>query len=222
MKRITIAMLLMLAGCQLAAAATDDSTAARELYNRYASRRGYTATVKHSQGVSLVWITAKNDAKWKALKEELQPTVSEIPDIVVEEHKDGNTLTTTTSRSMSVMRMANDSADFAATVQEIREMLPEGILPADVKYDSMIVVQKTTKYKDGELVSEETDVKTDDQVKCDRSKLLKNDFVKSMAKHVGTGNITVANDDERTLCVCFYASGEDLLSLVFLAVAILK
>lgn len=221
MKRIAIAMLLMLAGCQLAAAATDDSTAARELYNRYASRRGYTAKVKHSQGVSLVWITAKNDAKWKTLKEELQPTPSEVPS-VIEEHKDGNTLTTTTSRSMSVARMAKDSADFAATVQEIQEMLPEGILPTDVKYDSMIVVQKTTKYKDGELVSEETDVKTDDQVKCDRSKLMKNEFVKSMAKHVGTGNITVANDDERTLCVCFYASGEDLLSLVFLATAMLK
>lgn len=221
MKRIAIAMLLVLAGCQLAAAATDDSTAARELYNRYASRRGYTAKVKHSQGVSLVWITAKNDAKWKTLKEELQPNEFEVP-AVVEEHKEGNTLTTTTSRSMSVMRMAKDSADFAAQVQEIREMLPENNIVPDVKFDSMIVVQKTTRYKDGELVSEETDVKTDDQVKCDRSKLLKNDFIKSIAKHVGVGNITVANDDERTVCVCFYASGEDLLSLIFFAVAMLK
>ena len=221
MKRIAIAMLLVLAGCQLAAAATDDSTAARELYNRYASRRGYTAKVIHSQGVSLVWITAKNDAKWKTLKEELQPNEFEVP-AVVEEHKEGNTLTTTTSRSMSVMRMAKDSADFASQVQEIREMLPMSNIIPDVKFDSMIAVQKTTRYKDGELVSEETDVKTDDQVKCDRSKLLKNDFIKSIAKHVGVGNITVANDDERTVCVCFYASGEDLLSLVFLAAAMLK
>lgn len=221
MKRIAIAMLLVLAGCQLAAAATDDSTAARELYNRYASRRGYTAKVKHSQGVSLVWITAKNDAKWKALKEELQPTPSEMPE-VVEETKGANTLTKTTSRSMSVTQVAKDSADFAAEVREIREMLPESNIIPDVKFDSMIVVQKTTKYKDGELVSEETDVKTDEQVKCDKSKLLENAFVKNMAKHVGIGNITVANDDERTLCVCFYASGEDLLSLVFLAAALLQ
>lgn len=218
MKRIAIAMLLMLAGCRLAAAATDDSTAARELYNRYVSHRGYTAKVKHSQGMSLVWITAKNDSKWKALKEELQPTPSEVP-AFVEEHKDKNTLTKTTSRSMSVTRVANDSADFATQVREIREMLPGGIIPADVKYDSMIVVEKTTKYQNGELVSEETDVKTDDQVKCDKSKLLKNALVKNMAKHVGTGNITVANDDKRTMCVCFYSTGEDLLSLLFLALA---
>lgn len=220
MKRIAIAMLLMLAGCQLAAAATDDSTAAQELYNRYASRRGYTAKVKHSQGISLVWITAKNDSKWKALKEELQPTPSELTDIV-EEHKDGNTLTKTTSRSMSVTRVAKDSADFASQVREIRAMLPEGVKVPDAKFDSMVVVQKTTKYKDGELVSEEFDVKTDDQVKCDKSKLLKDGLIKEMAKHVGVGNITVANDDERTLCVCFYSSGEDLLTLLFLAVALL-
>ena len=62
---------------------------------------------------------------------------------------------------------------------------------------------------------------TDDQVKCDKSKLLKDGLIKEMAKHVGVGNITVANDDERTLCVCFYSSGEDLLTLLFLAVALL-
>ena len=77
MRRIIIAMLLVLAGCQWAAAAPNDSTAAREIYNRYASRRGYTAKIKHSQGVSLVWITAKNDSKWKALKEELSPIDSD-------------------------------------------------------------------------------------------------------------------------------------------------
>ena len=221
MKRIAIAMLLMLAVYQLAAAATVDSTAARDLYNRYASRRGYTVKVKHSQGVSLVWITAKNDAKWEALKEELQPTVLEMPDIV-EEHKDGNTLSTTTSRSMSVTRLYNDSADFATQVREIREMLPEGVRVPDVQFDSMIVVQKTTKYKDGELVSEETDVKTDEQVTCNKSKLLKNEILKNMAKHVGVGNISVANDNERTMCVCFYSSGEDLLTLVLLATTLLK
>ena len=220
MKRITIAMLLMLAGCQLAAAATDDSTAARELYNRYASRRGYTAKVKHSQGVSLVWITAKNDSKWKALKEELQPTVFESA--VPEEHKDANTTTTTTSRSMSVARIAKDSANFASQVQEIRAMLPNSIAIPDVQYDSMIVVHKTTKYKDGELVSQETDVKTDGDVKCDRKKVLQNELFKSMAKHIGVGNITVANDDERTMCVCFYSSGEDLLTLVLFATTLLE
>lgn len=220
MKRITIAMLLMLAGCQLAAAATDDSTAARELYNRYASRRGYTAKVKHSQGVSLVWITAKNDSKWEALKEELQPTVFESA--APEEHRDANTLTTTTSRSISVSRMAKDSADFASQVQEIRAMLPNSIVVPDVQFDRMIAVQQTSKYKDGELVSQETDVKTDEQVKCDRDKMLRNELLKSLAKHIGVGNITVANDDKRTMCICFYSSGEDLLTLVLFATTLLE
>lgn len=226
MKRIFIAMLLVLAGCQWAAAANDDSTAAREIYNRYASRRGYTTKIKHSQGVSLVWITAKNDAKWKALKEELSPLgtdslVSQALQLSGLPDTNSAAKVSSTSHSISMVHTVNDSS---AIGNVISAMLPAGarhILP-EVKYDSAVAVTKTVVYKNGKLKEEKTEVKTDEQLDDCRAKLLENVLVKNAAKHVGTGgHIMVANDDERTVCICFYASGEDLLSLVFLATALL-
>ena len=225
MKRIFIAMLLVLAGCQWAAAANDDSTAASEIYNRYASRRGYTAKMKHSQGVFLVWITAKNDAKWKALKEELSPlgTDSLVSQALQQSGlPDTNTATkvSSTSRSISMVHTATDSS---AIGNVISTMLPSGALHMlpNVKYDSAMAVTKTVVYENGKLKEEKTEVKTDEQLDDCRAKLLENELVKNAAKHVGTGHIMVANDDERTVCLCFYASGDDLLSLVFLATALL-
>ena len=223
MKRIIIAMLLVLAGCQWAAAATDDSTAAREIYNRYASRRGYTAKIKHSQGVSLVWITAKNDAKWQALKEELSPfgTDSLVSQVLQRSAlSDTAAKVSSTSRSIS---MVHTAADSSAIGNVINTMLPVGarhILP-EVKYDSAVAVTKTVVYKNGNLECEQTEVKTDEQLDSLRSQLIKSSLVKDAVRHTGTDHITVANDDERTVCICFYASGEDLLSLVFLATALL-
>ena len=215
MKRIIIAMLLVLAGCQWAVAAPNDSTAAREIYNRYASRRGYTAKIKHSQGVSLVWITAKNDSKWKALKEELSPIdfdslINQSLGLV--KQSDDTAATTkisSTSRSISMVRTSDDTAGI---VELMRTIVPTG-----VSFDSAIAVTKTTVYRNGELVDERTNVKTDDQLDSLRLQLLKRDMVKDAAKHVGTDHIMVANDDERTICLCFYASDRDLLSLVLLA-----
>lgn len=215
MKRIIIAMLLVLAGCQWAAAAPNDSTAAREIYNRYASRRGYTAKIKHSQGVSLVWITAKNDSKWKALKEELSPIDSDSlinQSLGLVKQSDDTAATTkisSTSRSISMVRTSDDTAGI---VELMRTIVPTG-----VSFDSAIAVTKTTVYRNGELVDEQTEVKTDDQLDGLRLQLLKRDMVKDAAKHVGTDHIMVANDDERTICLCFYASDRDLLSLVLLA-----
>ena len=215
MRRIIIAMLLVLAGCQWAAAAPNDSTAAREIYNRYASRRGYTAKIKHSQGVSLVWITAKNDSKWKALKEELSPIDSDSlinQSLGLVKQSDDTAATTkisSTSRSISMVRTSDDTAGI---VELMRTIVPTG-----VSFDSAIAVTKTTVYRNGELVDERTNVKTDDQLDSLRLQLLKRDMVKDAAKHVGTDHIMVANDDERTICLCFYASDRDLLSLVLLA-----
>lgn len=215
MKRIIIAMLLVLAGCQWAVAAPNDSTAAREIYNRYASRRGYTAKIKHSQGVSLVWITAKNDSKWKALKEELSPIDSDSlinQSLGLVKQSDDTAATTkisSTSRSISMVRTSDDTAGI---VELMRTIVPTG-----VSFDSAIAVTKTTVYRNGELVDEQTEVKTDDQLDGLRLQLLKRDMVKDAAKHVGTDHIMVANDDERTICLCFYASDRDLLSLVLLA-----
>lgn len=229
MKRIIIAMLLVLAGCQWAAASTDDSTAAREIYNRYASRRGYTAKIKHSQGVSLVWITAKNDAKWQTLKEELSPLGTDS--LVSQALQLSGTYSwgwdstaaakvSSTSRSISMVHTANDSS---AIGNAISAMLPASarlILP-EVKYDSAVAVTKTVVYENGKLKEEKTEVKTDEQLDSLRSQLIKSSLVKDAAKHAGTSHIMVANDDERTVCLCFYASDEDLLSLVFLAAALL-
>ena len=187
MKRIMITMLLMLAGCHWAAAASDDSTAAREIYNRYTSRRGYTAKIKHSQGISFVWVTAKNDVKWQALKEEMAAFETPIP--------------------IDTANLCN---------------LSKLMIPSDVKYDSAVMVKKTIVYENGKLMDEKTEVKTDEQLDDCKAKLLKSKLVKDAAKHVGTGHITVANDDERTLCVCFYSSGKDLLSLVMLAASLLS
>ena len=222
MRRIIIAMLLVLAGCQWAAAAPNDSTAAREIYNRYASRRGYTAKIKHSQGVSLVWITAKNDSKWKALKEELSPIDSDslinqslgLVKQLVKQSDDtaATTKISSTSRSIS---MVGSSDDTAGIVELMRTMVPTG-----VSFDSAIAVTKTTVYRNGELVDERTNVKTDDQLDSLRLQLLKRDIVKDAAKHFGTGHIMVANDDERTICLCFYSSDRDLLSLVLLATSL--
>lgn len=225
MKHIIFAMLLALAGCQWAAASTDDSTAAREIYNRYASRRGYTAKIKHSQGVSLVWITAKNDAKWKALKEELSPlgTDSLVSQALqLSGLPDTNSAAKVSSTSHSIS-MVDTAADSSAIGYVISAMLPAGarhILP-EVKYDSAVAVTKTVVYENGKLKEEKTEVKTDEQLDDCRAKLLENELVKNAAKHVGTGHIMVANDDERTVCLCFYASGDDILSLVFLATALL-
>ena len=208
MKRIIIAMLLVLAGCQWAAAATDDSTAAREIYNRYASRSGYTAKIKHSQGVSLVWITAKNDAKWQALKGEMVAFETPIP---IDTAK---TAEKVSSKSLSLTRTGViDTANLCS--------LSKLLIPTEVNYDSAVMVTKTVVYENGKLKDEQIEVKTDEQLDTMRCQLLKSDLVKNAAKHVGTGHITVANDDERTVCLCFYASGEDLLSLVFLATALL-
>ena len=215
MKRIIIAMLLVLAGCQWAVAAPNDSTAAREIYNRYASRRGYTAKIKHSQGVSLVWITAKNDSKWKALKEELSPIDSDSlinQSLGLVKQSDDTAATTkisSTSRSISMVRTSDDTAGI---VELMRTIVPTG-----VSFDSAIAVTKTTVYRNGEHVDERSNVKTDDQLDRLRLQLLKRDMVKDAAKHVGTDHIMVANDDERTICLCFYASDRDLLSLVLLA-----
>lgn len=225
MKRIFIAMLLVLAGCQWAAAATDDSTAAREIYNRYASHQGYTAKIKHSQGVSFVWITAKNDAKWQALKGELAPLgtdslVSQALQLSGLPNTNTAAKVSSTSRSISMVHTANDSSSIGSVIST---MLPAGarhILP-DVKYDSAVAVTKTVVYENGKLREEKTEVKTDEQLDSLRSQLMKNDLVKDAAKHAGTSHIMVANDDERTVCLCFYASDEDLLSLVFLATALL-
>ena len=96
------------------------------------------------------------------------------------------------------------------------------MIPSDVKYDSAVMVKKTIVYENGKLMDEKTEVKTDEQLDDCKAKLLKSELVKDAAKHVGTGHITVANDDERTLCVCFYSSGEDLLSLVMLAASLLS
>lgn len=225
MKRIIIAMLLVLAGCQWAAAANDDSTAAREIYNRYASRRGYTAKIKHSQGVSLVWITAKNDAKWQALKEELAPLGT---DSLVSQALQRSGLPDTnavakvssTSRSISMVHTSNDST---AIGNVISTLLPAGArhMPPEVKYDSAVMVKKTIVYENGKLKEEKTEVKTDEQLDSLRCQLLKSDMANDAARQVGTSHITVANDDERTVCICFYALDDDLLSLVFLATALL-
>lgn len=223
MKRIIIAMLLVLAGCQWAAATTDDSTAAREIYNRYASRRGYKAKVKHSQGVSLVWITAKSDAKWQSLKEELSPLGTDSPISQVLKQSslpDTAAKVSSTSRSISMVHTANDSS---AIGNVISTLLPSGVrhmLP-DVQYDSAVAVTKTVVYKNGKLMDEKTEVKTDEQLDSLRNQLIKSSLVKDAVKHAGTSHIMVANDDERTVCLCFYASDEDLLSLVFLATALL-
>ncbi len=216
-------MLLMLAGCQWAAAATDDSKAAREIYNRYTSRRGYTAKIKHRHGVSLVWITAKNDAKWQALKAELSPlgTDSLIGQVLKQSNlPDTSVKVSSTTRSISIVHTAADSS---ATSSVISTLLPSGtryMLP-EVKYDSAVAVTKTIVYENGKLKEEKTDVKTDKQLENLRCQLLKSDLVKDAAKHVGTNHIMVANDDERTVCLCFYDSDEDLLSLFFHATALL-
>ena len=208
MKRIIIAMLLVLAGCQWAAAATNDSTAAREIYNRYASRRGYKAKIKHSQGVSLVWITTKNDAKWQALKEEMATFETPIP---IDTAKIAEKVS---SNSLSLTRTGViDTANLCS--------LSKLLIPTEVKYDCAVMVKKTLVYENGKLMDEKTEVKTDEQLDDCRAKLLESDLVKNAVKHVGTGHITVANDEKRTLCICFYASGDDLLSLVFLATALL-
>ena len=215
MRRIIIAMLLVLAGCQWAAAAPNDSTAAREIYNRYASRHGYTAKIKHSHGVSLVWITAKNDSKWKALKEELSPIDSDSlinQSLGLVKQSDDTAATTKISSTSRSISMVGSSDDTAGIVELMRAMVPTG-----VSFDSAIAVTKTTVYRNGELVDEQTEVKTDDQLDGLRLQLLKRDMVKDAAKHVGTDHIMVANDDERTICLCFYASDRDLLSLVLLA-----
>ena len=176
MKRIIIAMLLVLAGCQWAVAAPNDSTAAREIYNRYASRRGYTAKIKHSQGVSLVWITAKNDSKWKALKEELSPIDSDSlinQSLGLVKQSDDTAATTkisSTSRSISMVRTSDDTAGI---VELMRTIVPTG-----VSFDSAMAVTKTTVYRNGELVNERTNVKTDDQLDSLRLQLLKKDIVK--------------------------------------------
>ena len=201
MRRIIIAMLLVLAGCQWAAAAPNDSTAAREIYNRYASRRGYTAKIKHSQGVSLVWITAKNDSKWKALKEELSPIDSDSlinQSLGLVKQSDDTAATTKISSTSRSISMVGTSDDTAGIVELMRTMVPTG-----VSFDSAIAVTKTTVYRNGELVDERTNVKTDDQLDGLRLQLLKKDMVKDAAKHVGTDHIMVANDDERTICLCF-------------------
>lgn len=204
-----ITMLLMLAGCHWAAAASDDSTAAREIYNRYTSRRGYTAKIKHSQGISFVWVTAKNDVKWQALKEEMAAFETPIP---IDTAKPAGKVS---SKSLSLTRMGVvDTANLCN--------LSKLMIPSDVKYDSAVMVKKTIVYENGKLMDEKTEVKTDEQLDDCKAKLLKSKLVKDAAKHVGTGHITVANDDERTLCVCFYSSGKDLLSLVMLAASLLS
>ena len=108
--------------------------------------------------------------------------------------------------------MVRTSDDTAGIVELMRTIVPTG-----VSFDSAIAVTKTTVYRNGELVDERTNVKTDDQLDSLRLQLLKRDMVKDAAKHVGTDHIMVANDDERTICLCFYASDRDLLSLVLLA-----
>lgn len=208
MKRIITTMLLMLAGCQWAAAANDDSTAAQEIYNRYASRTGYTATVKHSQGVSLVWITAKDEARWRTLKDEMAVFETPAPPVDVKNAEK------VSSKSLSLTRTG--VVDTAGLCN-----LSKLLIPNEVKYDSAVMVKKTVVYENGKLKEEKTEVKTDEQLDDCRAKLLESELVKNAAKHVGTGHIAVAKDEERTLCVCFYDSGEDLLSLVFLATALL-
>ncbi|MBQ9586246.1 MAG: hypothetical protein IJR26_00055 [Bacteroidales bacterium] len=64
-------------------------------------------------------------------------------------------------------------------------------------------------------------MKTDEQLDSLRSQLMKSSLVKNAAKHSGTNHIMVANDDERTVCLCFYTSDDDILSLIFLATALL-
>lgn len=208
MKRIIIAMLLVLAGCQWAAAAPDDSTAAREIYNLYTSLRGYEAKIKHSQGVSLVWITAKDAAKWRKLKEEMAVFETPIP---IDTTKIAEKVS---SKSLSLTRTgAVDTANLCSISKQL--------IPTEVQYDSAIMLKKTLVYENGKLMDEETEVKTDGQLDDCRAKLLESELVKNATKHVGTGHITVAKDEERTICICFYSSGEDLLSLVLLATALL-
>lgn len=208
MKRIMTAMLLMLVGFQWAAAAGDDSTAAQEIYNRYASRTGYSARVKHSQGVSLVWVTAKDDAHWRMLKEEM--AAFETPISLDTTRKADKTST----KSLSLTRIGVvDTANTCA--------LSKLLIPTEVKYDSAVMVKKTLVYENGKLKEEQTEVKTDEQLDDCRAKLLKSELVKNAAKHVGTSRVTAAKDDERTLCVCFFDSGDDLLSLVMLATTLL-
>jgi hypothetical protein len=208
MKRIIIAMLLVLAGCQWAAASTDDSTAAREIYNRYASRRGYIAKIKHSQGVSLVWITAKNDAKWQELKGEMTTFETPIP---IDTAKTADRVS---SKSLSLTRMGVVDTSNLCNLSKL-------MIPTEVKYDSAVAVTKTVVYENGKLKEEKTEVKTDEQLDSLRSQLIKSSLVKDAAKHAGTSHIMVSNDDERTVCLCFYSSDEDLLSLIFLATALL-
>jgi hypothetical protein len=203
-----IAMLLVLAGCQWAAASTDDSTAAREIYNRYASRRGYTATIKHSQGVSLVWITAKNDAKWQELKGEMTTFETPIP---IDTAKTADRVS---SKSLSLTRMEVVDTSNLCNLSKL-------MIPTEVKYDSAVAVTKTVVYENGKLKEEKTEVKTDEQLDSLRSQLIKSSLVKDSVKHAGTSHIMVSNDDERTVCLCFYSSDEDLLSLIFLATALL-
>lgn len=208
MKRIITTMLLMLAGCQWAAAANDDSTAAQEIYNRYASRTGYTATVKHSQGVSLVWITAKDEARWRTLKDEMAVFETPAPPVDVKNAEK------VSSKSLSLTRTGVvDTAELCN--------LSKLLIPNEVKYDSAVMVKKTVVYENGKLKEEKTEVKTDEQLDDCRAKLMESELVKNAAKHVGTGYIAVAKDEERTFCICFYDSGEDLLSLVFFASALL-
>lgn len=208
MKRIITTMLLMLAGCQWAAAANDDSTAAQEIYNRYASRTGYTATVKHSQGVSLVWITAKDEARWRTLKDEMAVFETPAPPVDVKNAEK------VSSKSLSLTRTGVvDTAELCN--------LSKLLIPNEVKYDSAVMVKKTVVYENGKLKEEKTEVKTDEQLDDCRAKLMESELVKNAAKHVGTGYIAVAKDEERIFCICFYDSGEDLLSLVFFASALL-
>lgn len=208
MKRIITTMLLMLAGCQWAAAANDDSTAAQEIYNRYASRTGYTATVKHSQGVSLVWITAKDEARWRTLKDEMAVFETPAPPVDVKNAEK------VSSKSLSLTRTGVvDTAELCN--------LSKLLIPNEVKYDSAVMVKKTVVYENGKLKEEKTEVKTDEQLDDCRAKLMESELVKNAAKHVGIGYIAVAKDEERTFCICFYDSGEDLLSLVFFASALL-
>lgn len=168
MKRLFITMLLVLAGCQWAAGTNscgarradcalqhDDSTAAREIYNRYASRRGYTAKIKHSQGVSIVWITAKSDAKWQTLKVELAPlgTNSLVSQALQQSGlPDTNTAAKVSSNSRSIS-MVHTSNDSSAIGNVISTLLPAGaryMLP-EVKYDSAVAVTKTVVYENGKL-----------------------------------------------------------------------
>ena len=191
MKRIITTMLLMLAGCQWAAAANDDSTAAQELYNRYASRTGYTATVKHSQGVSLVWITAQDDARWRTLKDEMAVFKAPAPSI------DAPNAGKVSTKSLSLTRTGVvDTAELC--------ILSKLLIPNEVKYDSAVMVKKTVVYENGKLKEEKTEVKTDEQLDDCRAKLLESELVKNAAKHVGTGHIAVAKDGNRKILFqCF-------------------